>query len=497
MSEDQLIDASEAVEAFEFVKAYNGTFDTSVLANYEITVDGQTMSLEKGWYALVGYTKKYYEGKETFWNNLVKNKEYDDEDLTYKAIEADLKEDIKKGSSLIDDLAETGKATIYTSVTTEGETPVKTEEGAILYGTPKIVPDETWTDISSEYNISSETKTITQERTITTTTPRSRTITETYVDTTVTTFTNGDTKTTKAYRTVESTESLSDKIETDTETRTITETLTYTDTSITDEVTGTSYGDPYNGDPTYTDWSDWITTSTTASRTTTDVDNGDGTTTRTTRETTTSSQQKTRTKSTQAYRVKTVSYKSYTLREWNHGVTEELNLTTRSADTPETYGEPVTETERETRTIDDAPGQIVHTETFDNVTETAYTDRDENLGTRTTGYDTDKTTYETLEYNESNQGYKVYEKINVSSAYSRGWTGKGSIIAVADTGYDVDHSDLTGQVVATKDYTGTGIQDNHGHGSHVLGSIVSKKDGTGMHGVAFDSKAVVVKVGDS
>jgi len=60
--------------------------------------------------------------------------------------------------------------------------------------------------------------------------------------------------------------------------------------------------------------------------------------------------------------------------------------------------------------------------------------------------------------------------------------------------------------VATKDYTGTGIQDNHGHGSHVLGSIVAKKNGTvansygnqiGMHGVAFDAKAVVVKVGDS
>jgi subtilisin family serine protease len=314
----------------------------------------------------------------------------------------------------------------------------------------------------------------------------------------VTTFSNGDTKTTKTYRTAESTETLPDLIDTSTETRTITETLTYTDTSVTDEVTATTYGDAYDGDPTYTDWSDWTTTSSTTSRTSTDVDNGDGTTTRTTRETTISSQKKTRTKSIQAYRVKTVSYKSYTSREWTHGATEELNLTTRSADTTETYGDPVTETETETRTIDDAPGQIVSTETFDNAVDTAYTENDENLGTRTIGYNTDKTTYETDEYHENNMGWNggSGKQVNASSAYSRGWTGKGSIVAVADTGYDTDHTEFDGQVLDTKDYYGNGIQDNHGHGSHVLGTILAKKDGTGMHGVAYDAKAVVIKIGD-
>jgi subtilisin family serine protease len=370
----------------------------------------------------------------------------------------------------------------------------------------------------------------------------------------VTTFSNGDTKTTKTYRTAESTETLPDLTETSTETRTITETLTYTDTSVTDEVTDTTYGDAYNGDPTYTDWSEWTTTSRTTSRTSTDVDNGDGTTTRTTRETTTSSQKKTRTKSIQAYRVKTVSYKSYTLREWTHGATEELNLTTRSADTTETYGDPVTETETETRTINDAPGQIVSTETLNNVTDTAYTDNDENLGTRTVGYNTDKTTYETDEYTENGMGWAggSGKQVNASSAYSKGWTGKGSIVAVADTGYDTDHTEFDGQVVGSRRsgflYTfekknGAGevideqqffdhdldnidnfqnnpdyeeektdffyttendiaawhtmkIQDNHGHGSHVLGTILAKKDGTGMHGMAYDAKAVVIKIGE-
>ena len=90
----------------------------------------------------------------------------------------------------------------------------------------------------------------------------------------------------------------------------------------------------------------------------------------------------------------------------------------------------------------------------------------------------------------------MYDKIKVSSAYSKGWTGKGSIVAIADTGYDTDHSDLDGQVIHTKDYYGNGIQDNHGHGSHVIGSIVAKKNDSGMHGVAYDAKAIVIKIAD-
>lgn len=494
ISEDQLIDTAEAIEAFKFVKRYNGTFDPSVLADYEITIDGQNMSLEKGWYALVGYTKKYYEGKEQFWNTLVTKKEYDDEDLTFLAIEADLKQDVNN-ENLIDDLAETGKSTVTSTDTTS--TLVKTETGDAINGETVITYGD-WTETTSSDDLSSGTRTSTEERTITTTTPRSRIVTKTYVDTTVTTFSNGDTKTTKEYRTSESTETLSDLAETSTQSRTITVTLTYTDTSVTDEVTATTYGDAYNGDPTYTDWSEWTTTSSTTSRTSTDVDNGDGTTTRTTRETTTSSQKKTRSKNIQAYRVKTVSYKSYTSREWINGATEELNLTTRSADTTETYGDSVTETETETRTINDSPGQIVSTETFNNAVDTAYTENDENLGTRTVGYNTDKTTYETDEYHENGMGWAggSAKQINASSAYSRGWTGKGSVVAVADTGYDTDHTEFNGQVIDTKDYYGNGIQDNNGHGSHVLGTILAKKDGTGMHGVAFDAKAIVIKIGD-
>jgi len=159
-----------------------------------------------------------------------------------------------------------------------------------------------------------------------------------------------------------------------------------------------------------------------------------------------------------------------------------------------------TSTENATVTTNDNPGVLVSTETISN----AYTDSDPNLGTRTPGYSSVKSTYETNEYLDRDssgalQGWANGGKkqVKASDAYSRGWTGKGVTVAVADTGYDTDHPEFAGQVTATIDYTGTGINDIQGHGTHVLGSIVAKKDGTGTHGVAFDSKAVVIKITNS
>ena len=141
---------------------------------------------------------------------------------------------------------------------------------------------------------------------------------------------------------------------------------------------------------------------------------------------------------------------------------------------------------------------LVSTETIASVN---YTDLDPNLGTRTTGYNSNRNTYHSNEYQDRDadgvrQGWGDGSKtqINASSAYSRGWTGNGVKIAVVDTGYDTDHSEFNGQIASTRDYTGTGMNDTHGHGSHVLGSMVAKKNGTGTHGVAYDATAVVVKV---
>jgi subtilisin family serine protease len=114
-----------------------------------------------------------------------------------------------------------------------------------------------------------------------------------------------------------------------------------------------------------------------------------------------------------------------------------------------------------------------------------------NLGTKTPNYNTNPLYYDTTEYYTS----KANSVIKADIAYSRGWTGKGSIIAVADTGYALNNKDLIGQVIASKDYTGAGINDTNGHGTFVLSEIVALKNNTGIQGVAFDSKAIAIKIG--
>jgi len=251
------------------------------------------------------------------------------------------------------------------------------------------------------------------------------------------------------------------------------------------------------------------TTATTYTYSTDTVDNGDGTSTKTTTKYTvttvtlpvTTYTTKVRTYTDKVYKDVTTTTTSTprTQQTYADGSTDiVLGTATESQSTVKTF---VSESERSvTEIVDSSTADTVTTTTDDGVVHLVevinanYTDDDPNLGTKTVGYDTDKTTYETDEY--LGQTSRSYDHVNISSAYSRGWTGKGSIVAVADTGYDTDHTEFTGQVIATKDYYGNGIQDNHGHGSHVLGTIVAKKDETGTHGVAYDAKAVVIKIGD-
>jgi subtilisin family serine protease len=121
----------------------------------------------------------------------------------------------------------------------------------------------------------------------------------------------------------------------------------------------------------------------------------------------------------------------------------------------------------------------------------AYTNNDPNLGNRTLGYNSDPVFYQTEEFklNIANS------QINADKAYARGWTGKGVTVAVADTGYSLSNTDLQGQIIATRDYTNTNMDDTNGHGTHVLGTIVAKKNNEGIHGVAFDAKAIPIKIG--
>ena len=181
-------------------------------------------------------------------------------------------------------------------------------------------------------------------------------------------------------------------------------------------------------------------------------------------------------------------------------VTESINLieTVGSANRVETI---IVSSATENIVTTTEATELVSTEIIPSI---YYSDLDPNLGTRTSGYSSVKSDYETNEYLDRDAGGNLQgwenggkKQIKAADAYSRGWTGKAVKIAVADTGYDTDHTEFTGQVFATKDYTGTGINDAHGHGTHVLGSIVAKNDGVGTHGVAFDATAAVIKIGNS
>ncbi|WP_327371465.1 S8 family peptidase [Streptomyces sp. NBC_01217] len=63
-------------------------------------------------------------------------------------------------------------------------------------------------------------------------------------------------------------------------------------------------------------------------------------------------------------------------------------------------------------------------------------------------------------------------QIGADRAHRAGITGKGTRVAVLDTGYDRDHPDLKSAVVASQDFTGEGdVQDMQGHGTHVSSII--------------------------
>ncbi len=86
-------------------------------------------------------------------------------------------------------------------------------------------------------------------------------------------------------------------------------------------------------------------------------------------------------------------------------------------------------------------------------------------------------------------------------------TGTGVTVGIVDTGVDLHHEDLAGQVVSSTNCiganadpskcTGSG-QDDNGHGTHVAGIIAGLKDnGKGGAGVAPGAKLIVAKALDA
>ena len=90
-------------------------------------------------------------------------------------------------------------------------------------------------------------------------------------------------------------------------------------------------------------------------------------------------------------------------------------------------------------------------------------------------------------------------QIGAPEAWAAGYDGAGTKVAVLDTGYDPTHPDLAGKVVASSDFTGEGIVDGHGHGTHVAATVAGTgagSDGSRV-GVAPGADLLVGKVMDS
>ncbi|NGY62226.1 S8 family serine peptidase [Lentzea sp. NEAU-D13] len=88
------------------------------------------------------------------------------------------------------------------------------------------------------------------------------------------------------------------------------------------------------------------------------------------------------------------------------------------------------------------------------------------------------------------------KQIGAPKAWQAGFRGDGVKVAVLDSGYDREHPDLKSVVDSSADFTGEGVQDTDGHGTHVASTIAgSGAASQGRYqGVAPGARLLVGKV---
>ncbi len=112
--------------------------------------------------------------------------------------------------------------------------------------------------------------------------------------------------------------------------------------------------------------------------------------------------------------------------------------------------------------------------------------------------------YRTAEY-ENQYGLEL---VNAAQAYAlldsndKTIAGSGVKVAVIDTGVQLVHSEIADNLSSTYSTSGnydyynsdSNPSDDNGHGTHVASTAAGVKDGSGIHGVAYESEIVAIKV---
>lgn len=188
IADDKQIDIQEAYTAFQWVDNHPN-FDPSSLANVNIIIDGQTMTLEQGYYALKGFKSRYYDGKESLWSTAANQGQFDDESDQYlemleigeydQTLSNEEKMNLYKNQGQNQNVIV--KKTIGQTVTTSSEVsdPIATD---VITTRTETVDNDNGSTTTNVYEITTTTTVVTTT-VYTTTTP---TVTYTWLDGTTT-----------------------------------------------------------------------------------------------------------------------------------------------------------------------------------------------------------------------------------------------------------------------------------------------------------------------
>ena len=149
---DGKMTATEAVKVFKWMNS-NANLDTSEFSKYQVTVDGQTMTLDTAWNKLKGYKKVFYDGKEDFWQGIVDSGKFDDEHTEYLDVKAFAENENKidfvavgKGDKTVDDV----KKDIVPIVEEEKEEDKKEDKKEETPDVPEEATEVSRTKVKSE-----------------------------------------------------------------------------------------------------------------------------------------------------------------------------------------------------------------------------------------------------------------------------------------------------------------------------------------------------------